>query len=755
MPILPHAPSARRAIRAFALLVVLAIVAPTIAPAAQAAGLAIDLRQRIDVITTSDEEPTYVAGVVQEFAATTGGNARVVTIDDPRAFVDAIRASNAAILIVAAHGSSDTAGPGSGLLVGGERIAEADLLDAIHASGAKRFYFAACGLGLADEIDNRPVHSFSVPIDKKLAAVEALSEIGYIYTPENQQRLVPEFRSAIADIGGIEELFLRWLMPIEPLRPDDGKGYSCYDDNSCDWDRTEEERLQEAAQREGGGLAAPAPEFSQALQWLFSSGMARIEGNGHEEYNKVWDFFFEIDFQCKILFDVMDLVIPGYSQVLDHLPDIKGVDFDFSILRVELCGQMFFGILSAGGTAGGGQMRLQVGQNKEVGFKFGFITVKFSFYIGVIIEGTALLEDASGGSMEYLRLNLQFAIYLLVEGSWGWGSGTVRFDFLNPPWQRADTFRNPFYNGPTNAAVEPRLPTLPVATNAPLLEDAVTEYVVLPLSQPALNAIRNDPELAARLSEATGTDATALLPGTLLNLGNRDVYRAIYGDENAERSAVTLLQAPIIAPALTGPVGVEGCRVIADPIAPLGGVRGDVCIEDTPEDAGVAASGGTGGNDLDGTLLGSPAGAFWGETYDAGTMRACRAVQSADSNTCHLVALATAGYSIWKSRADDGPKASIRVRLDKENAAAFIDVCADLDANNPVCVAGSAGVVDLAPGEGGSFEVIDIYASVAGPGGSVDQRAATLRSSLGFGTAIGDITCWIFAFEAPGGTLEC
>lgn len=748
--------AARRAARPIALLIVVALLAPTLAPVAQAASLALDLRQRIEVLHTSDPEASYVADAVAGFAEGADVNARIIAIDDAGAFLSAIRASTASILIVAAHGSSDMAGPDSGIVVGGERISRDDILGAIGQSGARRFFFASCGLGLPEEIDGRPVHSFSVPIDKKLAAVEALSQIGFIYAPENQQRLVGEYQMAIVRIGPVEELFLRWLMPIEPLRPDDGAGYSCYDDHSCDWDRAAEERRQESGQREGGGFAAPAPEFSQALQWLIDSGMAEMHGAGTDMYGVRWNFLFVIDFQCKILFDVMDLVIPGYSQVMDHLPEIKGVDFDYSLLRVEICGEMFFGLSQAGGAAGGGQMRLQIGQVKSVDFKFGFIKVSFSFYIGIIIEGTATLEDASGGRLEYLRWNLQLAIYLLIEGSWGWGSGTVRFDFLTPPWQRGDTFRNPFYRGATGTALAPpgiELPDVAGATELPVLEEAWTDYLILPLSAPAVNAIRRDPELAARLSEATGTDATTLAPGTLLNLGNPKVYRAVYGDRLAQTAAITRIQDPIVSANVIGPVGFDGCRLTADPARPLGGASAEVCVTGSTEDVSLVASASATGADVDSALLASPVGQWWEETYDVGGMRACRAVQDPGSRVCHSLALAMAAHSLVKSRSDEGAKASIRVRADVDNAAALIDLCAGLGAN-PICVQGTAGLNGIAPGEGGSFETIDVYASLAGPNGAIDQRANTALNSFGPTTFMGDTVC-LWSALYPESPIEC
>lgn len=739
--------------RTFALsTVILAIclLAPGLAPTVEATSRSRELAQLVEVVHTEEAEPTYVAAVVRNFGASIEANVRVIRVDDGPTLLETIRASRASILIVAAHGSSDFAGPDSGLLVRGERVTHDALVAAVEQSAARRFFFAACGLDLPEEVDGRAVRSFPTPIDMKLAAVEALSDVGLIYTVPTQEHFLPQFTMAIQSVASIGELFVRYIDPIDPLRPDDGAGYECYagEYGQCAWDRIEEERVQESAQREGGGFAAPAPILTEEMQALVDAGLLKMVGNGAAEYGQTWRFLLTFDFDCMILFDVMDLVVPGYSRALDHLPDVKGVRFDLSILRVELCGKLFVGMLLSGGGAGGGQLKLQIGSTKEVEFKFGWVTASFSFYIGVIFEATGLVEDASGGTMEYIRLNFQLSVYLLIEGSWGWGTGTTRFDFLNPPFQRGETFRNPFAGGGPAANVQiqpPPFSTIPDSTGLPRIE-STTDYMVLPLSEPALRALERNPEFAARLSEATGVDITKVAPGTMLNLGNSEVHRAIYGDAFAGRSATTLIKDPIVGPAALAPLVLDGCNARFDAPEPFGGAAAQACADVSANEVNLAGGASASGADIDSFLMQDPTLApWWNQTYGVGTMRICGDVQDRRSYLCQSLATAAAAHSIWKSRADEGLKASIRIRADVDNAAAFVDLCADLFAN-PVCVPGSAGAI-------GPFENFHSYDSVVGPGGSVDDRVATALRSTGPDTAAGDTRCLVAALDPSGADL--
>lgn len=729
----------RNILRLSACLIVVAMLLPTVSPAIGQATLVLAKQKPVDVVHTSDAEPAYVADQLDTFAGDADLNFRFQEVDDPGEMLDAIRRSDADLLIVVGHGATNRPGPGSGVVVGDARIAPGSLTAAIADSSADRFYVAVCGLGLPDQIDGREVVSYDRPIDKKVAVADLLVGIAEIYPRSVLADSAPDVRATIERLGGKQELVQRLLVPQEPLRTArrychyhndangdamnchhhvdkwDRWGYqvtpydswetferTCYEQNNCWWGRDIEEDSFDRAHAEGGGFAKAGEFFRKSFKWWLDADAARVKWDTEE-----WDFLVEVDFGGSLsngqicrngitLFQVKDVALPGIARVITRAEDrVKFLNFEVDVFAMDACGSLKVGD-PAGESMGDATIapRFQVGSGVQVELDFGRWSrwLRLSAWAGLVGIPEFDLDRTSWCHYD-LKVDLDAGFLLMgkltIIGAAlpkTWDVIDEAFGFDLPGSQCAQESSADAPGSPSGVGAMPRV-SATSATDG-VAANVERTYVTTTLNKPDLNALKRNETLRRRLSDALGTDAAQLSPGTKLNLADEGVCHAIYGPDATCPDAKEDVGLPQddATPDAPAKAGAEECAEEEVPSigpAPRVGARACARTDDGNTLASAEAGATVGGSDVIGTLHDTSNGltkpSYWTtrvyETCPPDQFDTCRAVttwvSSVDSPT--------------QERTKRGIAASIAVDIYKNNTVVATQTCADSTVTGETC----------------------------------------------------------------------
>lgn len=711
-----------------------------------------DKKQPVEVVYSSDTEPAYVADVVASFAKDGGLNLRLHEVDDPASLLAAVRDSDASLLIVAAHGATQQAGEDSGLLVGEARVAQSDLEAAIAASGAKRVFVAACGLALPEEIADRPVTSFPDAIDMKIAAIHAISAFGEIYQEETATTLYPVWEKAIGNVAPQNELIFRHTQPIDPLSPSSthNQNEKCYDYN-CEHSRNNEEQGQARIDGESGGVGGIGV-LSFGLGALVDKGVVQAQAMPHPyafgRHGVDWHALLTVDVtkwyaeahgnQCPIMWQARDMVLPGLSPALNALKARGIIEMpNAQALALRACGQVYLGVVHGDGghtyaehnAGGGGRIMLQLGSGFEfqvVKFKWFKWTFTVQGWAGV--TGTFSMTIEADMEEEVAHITFHASANLVAFAKSGWG-GLYAGLTLVEGWQREVLF------GWGNEASQSSSGPGGIEAGGITYRDISMTQV---LNKENLNAIRASPGLAAELSEALGTDATQLVPGTVVDLGDPAVCRVFSGADapcgETEEHLPGGFQLPVDidvgeTPDLpgAGPLGPtpastnEECDVSADQSAGFAGVQ--VCADATH---GGGASGGV-------SVGGIDAEEVTGESdLDYGPAQQCNNVVG-DDFICKAASVGASSTGLVGKRLAGEHALSLLFDVDADSGTVFVSLCAE-GAFCPEDAVGASG-----------FGLTNVVDSATGAAGYANQVLGDQYQNVGGDTLLSDVGEWVGA----------
>lgn len=590
-------------------IVALMLLSPTVYPAAQAGFRAVDRsRYRIEVLHTPQEEAEYVADRLERFADDAHLDLQTRAVRSEAQLLERIARSDADLLVVAGDGATDRAGPGSGIMVEGDRVDRSAIRAAVARSDAGRFFFAVCGLGEIPA-DGRPITTFDGLIDMKVATVSAMSRIGKLYHPVTAEEIFPVFDRHTSDIVSDGELVRRTMDPVDPLGPRDSWNHDsepyCYD-HDCSWSRSDEGSQQERGDEESGSLGKMGKAFSERLGWMIEHRYAEFhmpdDTQDHTTYTngRYWHFLAEFDFtklkhkhedqdneyECPTIWTLESTGMPAFEVLERQLDQVPGVnEFTYDAVALQICGRAHVGMVHAypdehDGVNGrydrhgaGGELQLQVGTDFEVDLgwsKWGIeYTKRVEFWAGVV--GTLGFTLDADPEREEGSLTLYASLEFVTFGATslaGWSD--VSFSFEIGDWRRRidigrarETQSQSSTSGPSPHTHLPtpdrRTETVPEASYQVSTPDGddlrVTEVVkAQKLTQANLNALCRNPRRNDQLSDALGTDACELPEGTVVNLGNEEVCEAWRGDGDA--CFPTVVQTPILSG--SGPSSASG-----------------------------------------------------------------------------------------------------------------------------------------------------------------------------------------------------
>ncbi|HVL88532.1 MAG TPA: hypothetical protein VM681_11100 [Candidatus Thermoplasmatota archaeon] len=571
--------------RAFTLCLALALLGAAGGSQVQSGAGSSERFQEVTLLSDGDRLAQSVAADLADVARQSDVRLDRVDVATPREFLDALARSNAKLVIVVAHGQE-----GLGLFVGGALVPRDELLAALEQSGARHVFFATCDLGLPARVGDTDVTSFAGPVDARVATLHAIEGWSQLYgEPSTVTRMAAAFEDLLQRYGGADAYFGRLFLPQEPLHHDSqvSRGWNwyardkCYDkhtapnDLECDKQTSEDdEKLSKKAQAGAAAQMVAKQALTASLDTLTRLGVLTRETG--PQFNKNWNYVYIFGkwppgaFDCVPVLGLMDLVIPGYTinkQKLDMFAARNGAvtgKVEFDVVRLDLCGAVYGGVLENRSAGGGGSLAAQIGHPHAYEFKIGRlwwgkeIKIRVESWVGIVVT-VDLSARVSSGS---LVLTLEAYLDFVAHGSIGWKSGAFA-KRLWGPFHRSWTFgENGQANAASSSSLGPVTPTLPGAV------EGSERAILLALAEGHLAGLSRDPDKRAALEGRLGRSLEEVPAGTVLDLSDPTFHALFVGDGEPLHTALRLPGGYVLGSGVQPRVGGLQARELAS-CAPL------------------------------------------------------------------------------------------------------------------------------------------------------------------------------------------